>query len=384
MNTSWSCKSTSIWDENFFEDFVLLQNRLHINISHHVLEDTKDFKVLFGPNGIFNASFSWRAFLVYSRNNIPVARFLLSAPKSRSKQNFLAFGYFESVKDENLLTSLQREITDQLSLWKRDQNELKSVKAPLDVHFFKGYRMKATSLGPSFYGEPQNLDYYPHFFASLGFHVSGTWESLKITEETARQHFLPFWEKMKPRWQREGIAIRRVNLKRWPEELKHLFELIVDSYQNMQAFAPIKFETFKSLYADYRPLIDSRYFLFASREGEDLGFLIGLRDPLEALCTLQHRCTRWPWFSPLWKLLALKKARKSKRLLVFYVGKKTKDRRALWLVPSLGAACYQNAIQAGIREATICYLASDSPARVGLPKGLPITATYTLYEKNLI
>lgn len=131
---------------------------------------------------------------------------------------------------------------------------------------------------PAFLSEPLNPADYPADFAETGFRVAAAYESAiveDLSEPDARR------ETSAERIRARGAVIRPLDLERFDEELRALYDLSVAAFAENLYYSPIGLDEFRARYLPLRPLLDPELVRLAEdADGALLGFVFAFPDRL--------------------------------------------------------------------------------------------------------
>lgn len=375
-----SLEVTASWNKKFFEDFVAFRQSLYRDHAWALDEHLSDLEKLWGPNSPLGREF--RAYLLRDSQGQVQARALVSV--ARVAAEFTALGYYERLEAESgadLLARIETDLRTQPFFRVQGDKRL-ALRAPMQGHFFNSYRLMVESHEDPFFGEPVFPASHAEDFRLAGFQMAGQWRTVEIRKDQAVPAFDRIWKATEPRWNRSGIKIRPLNLKRWPEELRRLYDVLSETFNQMPNYEPLAWPAFEALFRDLSFLLDPRLVLFAEKDGQTEGFVVAVKDALPVLLRFQKRSRRWPWLARLFQLKALGELKSHHgRLLVLYIGKKPSSSLP-WLGAALGKKITDEGLRQGYESAYICYLADKSPIFTSLPGGLRDVTRYALFEKE--
>lgn len=220
--------------------------------------------------------------LVARRDGQPVARLsmclredLIGAP-GRSG----LIGHYEAV-DPHAAVELLRGAVDRL----RDLG-VDRVLGPINGSTWARYRiaLPRTADDPAiqpewFLTEPTNPTTYARHFEDAGFQVAAVYESRIETEPAAT---IPDEATTRDRLRREGLTIRSLDLERFDDELRALFELSRVAFAENPFYAPVGWPRFRAMYEATRSWLDPALVRLAhDADGRLAGFAFAFRDPLD-------------------------------------------------------------------------------------------------------
>lgn len=165
---------------------------------------------------------------------------------------------------------------------------VRRVIGPINGNTWRRYRLALPGLAgdpvftPStFFSEPRNPPEYPVEFETVRFkplaYYESRIESPIVPDDAARREA---WERL----QRHGTVVRSLDLSRFDDELRLLWELSLASFADNAFYTPIEFDEFAALYKPMRKHIDADLVLLAhDPEGRLVGFMLGFPDLMSDL-----------------------------------------------------------------------------------------------------
>ncbi|HZG43566.1 MAG TPA: hypothetical protein VEY93_11420, partial [Longimicrobium sp.] len=106
---------------------------------------------------------------------------------------------------------------------------------------------------PPFLSEPWNPPDYPADFEERGFDVVARYESAIVEDLAAAD---PRRDELAERVRARGATIRPLDLGRFDDELRAIFELSRTAFAENLFYSPIEFDEFRARYLPLRPLLD--------------------------------------------------------------------------------------------------------------------------------
>jgi hypothetical protein len=181
-----------------------------------------------------------------------------------------------------------------------------------------------------------------------------------------------------------GVTVRRLDMRRYDEEVRALTEILNDAWADNWGFTPTTEAETRQLAKSLKPVIDPRMTLFAEIDGEPAGFVIFLPNLNEAIADLNGRLLPFGWLKLLWRL----KVRRLKTVRVPLMGVRKKfatTRRGQLLPFLLMDTVTLAARELGVEWGELSWVLEDNEAmnRISQAIGSPIYKTYRIYEKAL-
>ncbi len=305
------------WDTAFFEVFVDYRNRIHSEVPSSLPETISDYERYFGPRNPFAVDYSWIGFIVRSGESV-CAKAILAWRRDGTLGNL---GFLDWDNNPAAAHALVEAV-----VLKARALGLKSLKTPVDLNFYIKYRIKCPGGGKPFWGEPIYPDYYHELFSATGFSEIGRWDTYKIQRLKGIWDYLVKRKKLakksdgshpKARDKQMRTTIRCVRPADWDGELQIIHRLFNEAYKSMPEWEPISFPQFKTIYDDFKYIINPYYSYIVELRGRPVGFSINFADPLPVLSKVKGLK-----LSKMRKVLLLLQLRMNlSTLLIAHVGK---------------------------------------------------------------
>jgi GNAT superfamily N-acetyltransferase len=133
---------------------------------------------------------------------------------------------------------------------------------------------------PPFLSEPWNPADYPLEFLAAGFRVAARYQSAIVEDLAAAD---PRRDELAERVRARGATIRPLDLDRFDDELRGIFELSRTAFAENLYYSPMGFDEFRARYLPLRPLLDPEMVRLAEdADGRLLGFVFAFPDLLSA------------------------------------------------------------------------------------------------------
>jgi hypothetical protein len=264
------------WDESLFGDFRNFRNAHQPGYP----ESIDEYKKFFGPETKFT-DFIWSMIRI-RRGGKLLAQAILVVQENTSQANL---GFLDWDHDHEAAKQLVEAAIIEAKVLRAT-----SLKAPIDFHFFNKYRARLPGGGRPFYGEPVVPDYYHELYSSSGLTVVGKWDTFEAKVWESVKDFYRKGKELKAKKARaRKVTIRKVRPDRWDEELQIIHALFSQAYSVMPEYSALTFDQFKSIYDDFRYIINPWYSFIAEVEGRPVGFSINYVDPLPLLENFRNR-----------------------------------------------------------------------------------------------
>jgi GNAT superfamily N-acetyltransferase len=182
----------------------------------------------------------------------------------------------------------------------------------------------------------------------------------------------------------EGVRIRKLEMKRFEEEVRTLTGILNDAWAGNWGFTPTTEAETRQLATAMKPVIDPRLTYFAEVDGESAGFMVLLPNVNEAIAGLNGRLLPLGWAKLLWRLKV--KGLKTGRVPLMGVRRKFAGSMRGQLLPFLLIdACAQAARKLGYERYELSWVLEDNlpMRRICDAGGAKVYKTYRLYRKAL-
>ncbi|WP_044620341.1 GNAT family N-acetyltransferase [Gynuella sunshinyii] len=213
--------------------------------------------------------------------------------------------------DVHLLALRQQQVVGRLSLWWNRVPELKSERlgvvghfdaadaaaaselllqarqqlkaqgctlmiGPMDGNTWRRYRwVSDVGSEPPFFLEPENPSAYPDYFRQAGFHPLAHYSSARVTDLNLQDSRIPA---VRERLQKREISWRALDMNRFEDELKAIYQLSIQSFSGNFLYTPITEAEFLQQYQAVQTVVQPQLVLLAEQHGELLGYLFAIPD----------------------------------------------------------------------------------------------------------
>lgn len=182
----------------------------------------------------------------------------------------------------------------------------------------------------------------------------------------------------------KGLSVRRIDFKRYNEEIRTVTEIFNDAWLNNWGFVPLTATETDYLAKSLRLLLDRRLVSIVEQDGEPVGFLICLPNLNEAIRDLGGRLFPFGWAKLLWRL----KVSGVKTARVPLMGVRRSAARGVIgsLLPFLLIdAVRKEAVQMGFTRIELSWILEDNMPmrRINESMGGVAYRTYRIYGKPI-
>lgn len=133
---------------------------------------------------------------------------------------------------------------------------------------------------------PYNKSYYKDFLEKYGFEKDMDLLSYKILTKDVPDKLIRMSDKILERLNGKGITIRKINLKKFSEEIDKIITVYNSAWEKNWGFVPMTDAEFKHAAKDMKQIVDPDFVLIAEHEGKPIGFTLSIPDmniPLKKL-----------------------------------------------------------------------------------------------------
>ena len=227
-----------------------------------------------------------KLFLAYSNERI-VGR--IAAILNRNHNNFTGrkdsfFGFFDCIDDQSTANLL----IEQASSW------LKSLGAEHIIGPVNFSTNDPTGLlvegfdRPPMAMMPYNAPYYEKLLLEAGFRKKTDLLAYELEVSASNDRSIKLLDTLQSRLQRNGITIRKVNLKKFKEEVVKIRDVYNSAWDKNLGFVPMTDKEFDYLANDLKLILDPNFCLVAEKDGKFVGFALGIPDINQILIKIKR------------------------------------------------------------------------------------------------
>ena len=223
------------------------------------------------------------------------------------------FGFFDVIEDYSVAESLLNTAKD----WCR-QKGLSSLIGPVNFSTNDTCGMLVDSYHvPPVILMTYNKKYYNDFMDRFGFRKKMDLIAYKVaTKENMNQRVIAMRPAMENRLKRDGIIIRKFNMKHFKSEVDKLHEVYNAAWEKNWGFVPMTKDEFRFAASDMKAIVDTDFAYVAEHNGKAIGFALTVPNLNEVTIHIK-RGRLFP--TGLFKILANQKKVKSVRIITLGV-----------------------------------------------------------------
>lgn len=295
---------------------------------------------------------SGQLFLAY-RNDKIVGRIAAFWNVNNNKFNNLSegnFGFFDCENDQEVAN----ELFDAAFEWCK-QKGANNMVGPINLStndscglLIDGFHL------PPVVMMPYNPPYYIDLIENYGFHKKVDLRAYIVDKDTANQRSVQLLGRLEERLKRSGIVLRQFNVKDFRRDADRIKEVYNKAWDKNLGFVPMTDEEFAYAAKDMKMILDTKFALIAEKEGEIIGFALGIPNINEVLIKIK-KGRLFP--TGIFKLLFGLKKVKTIRVLMLGV---LEEYRKLGIEACLYGRIIKNAIPSGIQSAECSWMLEDN------------------------
>ena len=180
------------------------------------------------------------------------------------------------------------------------------------------------------------------------------------------------------------LTVRRIDFKRYNEEIRTITEIFNDAWLDNWGFVPLTETETDYLAKSLKPLLDPRLANIVELNGEPVGFLVGLPNLNEAIRDLGGKLLPFGWAKLLWRLKV--SGVKTARVPLMGIKRSASHGVIGSLLPFLLIdAVRKEALRMGFTHIELSWILEDNMPmrRINESLGSIAYKTYRIYEKPL-
>jgi hypothetical protein len=181
-----------------------------------------------------------------------------------------------------------------------------------------------------------------------------------------------------------GVILRKVDMKRFEEEVRTLSDIVNDAWSDNWGFAPITPAETKHLGESLKLILNPNWIWFIEIDGEAAAFIVLLPDLNDAIRDLDGKLLPLGWAKLLWRL-KMQPIRRARVPLMGVRKRFAKDRRGMMAPFILIDAIRAQSVPQGLQACEYSWILEDNRAMRHILEGLNarIYKTYRIYGKDL-
>lgn len=282
------------------------------------------------------------------------------------------FGFYEATDDQEVAGALLDAATE----WLRG-HDLSSIRGPFSpsTNYVSGLLVGGEP-GPPAFMMPHNPLHYGDQLEAWGLTKAMDLLAFDLNQEaiTAKR-----WTRVSRRVSnRVGCTMRPLDLSRFKEEVRTMIDVYHDAWADNWGFVPMSPGEVSHMAAEMRPVIHPNYCAFIMKDGQEIGFYLGLPDYNQVLIHLQGRL--FPF--GIVRLLRARKRLDRLRLLLMGV---RREFQSLGLDALLYEHAFTTGLEKGVFSCEASWILETNSSMVNAMErgGARQIRRYRIYEKPL-
>ncbi|MCF0057005.1 hypothetical protein [Dyadobacter sp. CY356] len=267
---------TSNKDLDRFVDFPHDLYKDDVNYVPEIFIGQKD---LLSPNKHpFYEHSSVQCFLAFDENGKITGR--IAAIHNKNHNKFVGakdgfFGFFDCINDQETARLLFEKATEWLK--EKGLNKIQGPASPTtnDVCglLVDGFDSPPVAM------MPYNASYYLTLLENIGFTKKTDLLAYKVMHATVNDKSIRMLDLLEKRLlERNGIVIRKVNIKDFKNEVPKIREIYNIAWAENEGFVPMTEHEFEYLAKDLKMILNPDYCLLAEKDGKIVGFVLAIPD----------------------------------------------------------------------------------------------------------
>ncbi|WP_437922419.1 hypothetical protein [Sphingobacterium sp. LRF_L2] len=256
------------------------------------------------------------------------------------------FGFFESINDQEVANKL----LETAEAWVKEHGGT-NIVGPINLTtndtcglLVEGFDRPPVAM------MTYNPPYYIDLLLHAGFGQKVDLRAYYVASSTADKRSVLLLDRLEERLKRSDIVLRQINLKDFENEAKKIKQVYNKAWDKNLGFVPMTDEEFNHTAKDLKMIVDPRFCIVAEKNGELVGFALGVPNINEVLIKIK-RGRLLPF--GIFKLLFGLKKIKTIRVLMLGV---IEGYRKLGIEACLYGRIIKNATPAGIKGAECSWM----------------------------
>lgn len=257
-----------IVNQENINDFIDIPKKLYD--ARQIVQNESEERKILSKEHTLSKYFEVTGFVCY-QDQIPVARCMLTIYDDREE---VYIGYFECVDDSGVAKVLFDFVEEQIHLLGK-----KRIVGPVDASFWIRYRMKINCFDTRpYFSEPNNMPYYQKLWEICGYQTLKLYTSNRFSRFKKKDLYKEKNVKRYHQFMNKGYKFVSPSTQNWDEALSDVYSLMIELYSDFPVYSRITEEDFKSLFMDYKSILDCSVVKLAYYKDEPVAFFIGIPD----------------------------------------------------------------------------------------------------------
>jgi len=194
------------------------------------------------------------------------------------------FGFFDTIDDQETVDLLLKEAVS----WLKEKG-VSNLVGPVNLStndtcglLIDGFERPPMAM------MPYNAPYYIQLLENAGLKKQTDLLAYEINVNTANDKSVRLIDALENRLKRSGVVIRKVNMKDFKNEVVKIRQVYNKAWDKNLGFVPMTEKEFDYLAKDLKMILDPNFCLVAEKDGEMVGFVLGIPDINQILIKIKR------------------------------------------------------------------------------------------------
>ncbi len=194
------------------------------------------------------------------------------------------FGFFDCIDDQKTADLLLKQASD----WLKEQGA-DHVLGPVNFSTNDPSGLLVEGFDrPPMAMMPYNAPYYENLLLNTGLRKKIDLLAYELEVSNSNDRSIKLLDTLQERLKRQGITIRKVNLKNFKEEAVKIKEVYNSAWDKNLGFVPMTDKEFDYLANDLKLILDPNFCIVAEKDGKFVGFALGIPDINQVLIKIKR------------------------------------------------------------------------------------------------
>ncbi|KAA6434079.1 hypothetical protein FEM33_22625 [Dyadobacter flavalbus] len=256
-------------DKNYVPELFIAQKDM-LSPDKHPFYEHSEVKLFLVRDG---ESITGRIAAIYNRNHIEF-----------TGKNDGFFGFFDAIDDQETVNLLLYEAVK----WLKAKG-VSNLVGPVNLStndtcglLIDGFERPPMAM------MPYNAPYYIELLKNAGLSKQTDLLAYEINVNTANDKSVRLIDALENRLKRSGVIIRKVNMKDFKNEVVKIRQVYNKAWDKNLGFVPMTEKEFDYLAKDLKMILDPNFCLVAEKDGEMVGFVLGIPDINQILIKIKR------------------------------------------------------------------------------------------------
>ncbi len=177
------------------------------------------------------------------------------------------FGFFDVINDYEVAQALLSKAES----WLKSKG-LISIQGPANFSTNETVGVLIENFTePPFIMNTYNFPYYVELLEKYGFKKSTDLLCYELITAEMPEEVIAIGERIEKRLAEKGITIRKINMKKFAEEINNFLPVYNESWAENTGFVPMTADEVRQIGKDLKPIVDKDFIYFAEKDGKIIG-----------------------------------------------------------------------------------------------------------------